>query len=575
MNPISSSSCFYFRPKFFHPSIKACSYQFPKSPSFNPQKHSCAVSNNVITQTKPSQLLALMFKTLDKFVCDFLDVSLPPGIDPQIVLSGNFAPVEELTPTPCEVVEGELPSMLDGVYIRNGPNPQFMPQEPYHLFDGDGMLHSIRVFNGGAMFCSRYVKTHKLVIEKKVGYPFIPSPFSSFNGMCASITRCMLIVAQMLLGYIDRRGTGIGTANTSLVLFDGALFALCETDLPYMIKVTSSGDIVTLSRHDFYVDDAPIRMCAHPKIDLDTRDIFAYQYDIFSPFLTFFKIDPSGIKLSSEVPIFSISKPLILHDFGLTKQSIIFQDNQLRVDPMEIIRGRSPVVFDANKMPRIGILPRHAVDEADLAWINIPGFNMMHVINAWDGEDSSKNEIIMVAPNIIAIECMLDSLQLFNCIFEKVTIDVSKRQAIRQPLCTENLELGTINPNYAGKKIRYVYAALLAEIPRSTGIVKLDLAKLNESSNDCIVARHLYMQGCYGNEPCFVPRERGMDDPMAREDDGVLVTYVHDENKNQSWFLVIDALDLTTVAWVKLPGRVPYGFHGLFVKQSQLHQNVG
>lgn len=49
-------------------------------------------------------------------------------------LSGNFAPVD------CEVfarnvpVEGTLPAALDGVYIRNGPNPRFPPDSPakYH-----------------------------------------------------------------------------------------------------------------------------------------------------------------------------------------------------------------------------------------------------------------------------------------------------------------------------------------------------------------------------------------------------------------------------------------------------------
>ncbi|KAL0297444.1 UNVERIFIED_CONTAM: putative carotenoid cleavage dioxygenase 4, chloroplastic [Sesamum radiatum] len=165
-----------------------------------------------IINKKQSSSLASIFQTLDDLVCNFLDLPLRPSIDPKYVLSGNFAPVDELPPTPCEVVEASLPSCLDGAYIRNGPNPRFIPPGPYHLFDGDGMLHMIRISRGEATFCSRYVKTYK-----------------QFNPI----------------------RHGFGVANTSLALFAGHLFALCESDIPYEIKVTPDGDIVTIGRHDF------------------------------------------------------------------------------------------------------------------------------------------------------------------------------------------------------------------------------------------------------------------------------------------------------------------------------------
>lgn len=571
-----SSSSSLFPLKFFPLSLKTSSLsrtqQIKIISKSSINKCLYVASNKITTLTKcPSQLIALIFKSMDEFVCEVLDLPLRPTNDPQCILSGNFAPTGELPPTPCEAVEGILPSMLDGVYIRNGSNPQFMPRGPYHSFDGDGMLHAIRVSGGHATLCSRYVMTHKLVMEKEVGYPFIPNMLSSYNGIFASIARCVLFKAKELAGYLNPKWTGFGTVNTNIVLFGGTLFALSESDLPYAIKVTSSGDIVTLSRHDFNTDDRLMRMCAHPKIDPDTGEIFSNTCDISSPFLTFFKIDPSGTKIFHSVPIFSITKPLFLHDFGLTKRFIIFQDIQLQVDPMEIVKGRCPVVFNANKIPRIGILPRHAKHDTELTWIDIPGFNMMHVINTWEEEDSSKTKITLLAPNFVSIEHGLELLHLFYNILEKVTIDIQKRQVVRQPLCPENLEFGTINPYYAKKKVRYVYAAMIDETPRATGIVKLDLEKLNESSNNCIVARHLYGDGCFGGEPFFVPRERELDDRTPGEDDGFLVTYLHDENEGQSWFLVVDALNLDMVARIKLPGRVPYGFHGLFVKESDLN----
>lgn len=119
---------------------------------------------------------------------------------------------------------------------------------------------------------------------------------------------------------------------------------------------------------------------------------------------------------------------------------------------------------------------------------------------------------------------------------------------------------------------RYVYAAVGDPMPKITGVVKLDVTVSEADRRDCIVASRMYGPGCFGGEPFFVAREP--DNPEADEDDGYLVSYVHDENIGESRFLVMDAKspNLNIVAAVKLPRRVPYGFHGLFVRQSDLNK---
>lgn len=104
-------------------------------------------------------------------------------------------------------------------------------------------------------------------------------------------------------------------------------------------------------------------------------------------------------------------------------------------------------------------------------------------------------------------------------------------------------------------------------MPKIAGVVKLDLSL---STADCTVACHLYPPGCYGGEPFFVAKEDN--NPAAEEDDGYLMTYVHNENTQESKFLVMDPKSptLEIIAAVNLPGRVPYGFHGIFVPHSQL-----
>ncbi|KAI3449127.1 hypothetical protein Pfo_005792 [Paulownia fortunei] len=525
--------------------------------TFETLKNPPPASKQVVIQkrNKNQSLFAIMFNTLDDLICAYLDLPLRPCIDPKHVLSGNFAPVDELPPTSCDVVEGSLPSCLDGAYIRNGPNPQFIPRAPYHFLDGDGMLHMIKICRGKATYCSRYVKTHKYMVEREIGYPILPNFFASFNGIAASMARSALTVAR-----------GCGVANTSVAQIGGQLFALCESDLPYAVKVTGEGDIITLGRHDFQTSEPFLRMTAHPKIDQLTGEAFAYGYNIKPPFLTFFRINSEGKKLK-DVPIFSMQGCAAIHDFAVTENYAIFPDMQILMNPLWILRGRSPVGIDLAKVPRLGIIPKYAEDESEMLWIDVPGLNMLHCVNAWE-EDGGKT-VTILASNIVSVEHIFDSVDLAQLTLQKITINVEAKTEQRHPLSTKGLDFGTINPAYAAKKNRYVYAVVIGSTAL-VGVVKLDLSLIKEDVCDCTVASCLYGPGCYGGEPFFVPREPN--NPAAAEDDGYLVTFLYDENTQESKFLVMDAKSptLDIIAAVKLPRRIPNGFHGLFVSESDL-----
>lgn len=102
--------------------------------------------------------------------------------------------------------------------------------------------------------------------------------------------------------------------------------------------------------------------------------------------------------------------------------------------------------------------------------------------------------------------------------------------------------------------------------------MKLDVSLSEVDRRECIVASRMFGPGCFGGEPFFVAREP--DNPEADEDDGYVISYVHNENTGESRFVVMDAKSptLEIVAAVKLPRRVPYGFHGLFVKESDINK---
>ncbi|KAL7150559.1 hypothetical protein ABFS83_05G120700 [Erythranthe nasuta] len=535
-----------------------------------PHTKKLTLKNPFITSSQKRPLLATFFKSMDDFVCTFLDPPLRPSIDPKHVLSGNFAPVDELPPTACDVVEGSLPPCLHGgAYIRNGPNPHFVPRGPHHLFDGDGMLHVITFTSpDGPMFCSRYVKTYKYTVEQKAGHPIFPSVFSSFNGIAASISRGLIIFARVLTRQFSPVVNGFGLANINVALIGGRLFALGESDLPYAMKVTPGGDVITLGRHDFFSDKPFLNMTAHPKMDPQTGETFAFRYHVIPPLLTIFKIDANG-KKQPDVPIFSMKSTSLSHDFALTRNYVIIPDTQIVMDFTEVVKGRTPARVDLDKVPRVGIIPRYAEDESELVWIEAHGLNVVHCTNAWEKDDGET--IVMVVSNPSSIEQALEGLDLAYPKIEKIIINVKDKTLHRHLLSDEVLDMGVINPTYSGRKCRYAYAGIVAQPMTLVGVVKIDLS-VEDSASGGIVASRLYGPGCSGSEPFFVPREP--ENPSAEEDDGYLVAYIHDENTQESKFLVMDAKSptLETVAAVKLPGRVPTGFHGLFIKESDLNK---
>ncbi|PON83793.1 Carotenoid oxygenase [Trema orientale] len=541
----------------------------PTSPPRRPNSSSSSSSSSSLVRQRrpnPPTLPGALFNALDDIINNFIDPPLRPSVDPKRVLSDNFAPViDELPPTKCLIEKGRLPSCLDGAYIRNGPNPQFLPRGPYHLFDGDGMLHCLRISHSGksATLTSRYVHTYKYDIERRAGHPLIPNVFSGFNGLTASAARGALSAARIFAGHFNP-ANGFGLANTSLASFGDRLYALGESDLPYEVRVTSNGDIQTVGRQDF---DGKLfmSMTAHPKLDPDTGETFAFRYGPVPPFLTYFRFDRSGEK-QPDVPIFSMTSPSFLHDFAITKKYAIFTEIQIGMKPMEMIGGGSPVGSDPSKVSRVGVIPRYAKDESEMRWFEVPGFNIMHAINAWDEDDA----VVMVAPNILSVEHTMERMELVHGLVEKLRIDLNTGIVSRHPMSASNLDFAVINPAFLGKKNKYVYAAVGDPMPKISGVVKLDVSSGRER-RECEVARRMYGPGCYGGEPFFVAKENPVE-----EDDGYLVSYVHDERSGESRFLVIDAKSpqLQIVASVKLPRRVPYGFHGLFVRESDLQKQL-
>ncbi|RAL49055.1 hypothetical protein DM860_015046 [Cuscuta australis] len=492
-----------------------------------------------------------------------LNQTLPKTADPKVQISGNFAPVPEQPVRQAVPVAGKIPECIQGVYVRNGANPLHAPVAGHHFFDGDGMIHAVRFKNGAVSYACRFTETHRFVQERALGRPVFPKAIGELHGH-TGIARLMLFYARGLFGLVDgSKGTGV--ANAGLVYFNNRLLAMSEDDLPYHVRVTPSGDLKTVGRYDFN-GELKSSMIAHPKLDPVSGELFALSYGVIqAPYLKFFWFSKSGRKSPDiEIPV---RDPTMMHDFAITERFVVVPDQQVVFKISEMVGGGSPVVYDKNKVARFGVLNKYAKDSSEMKWVEVPDCFCFHLWNAW--EEPETEEVVVIG------SCMTPPDSIFNereaelkSVLSEIRLDLntgkSTRKAIIQNQYQLNLEAGMVNRNKLGRRTRYAYLAIAEPWPKVSGFAKVDLFTGE-------VMKFMYGEEKYGGEPLFLPSAAA---PNGEEDAGHILAFSQDEKAGSSELQIVNAQTLDLEATVKLPSRVPYGFHGTFINAMDLASQV-
>lgn len=227
-----------------------------------------------------------------------------------------------------------------------------------------------------------------------------------------------------------------------------------------------------------------------------------------------------------------------------------------------MIQGGSPVVYDKNKVSRFGVLDKYASDASGIKWVEVPDCFCFHLWNSW--EDKETDEVVVIG------SCMTPADSIFNecdeglqSVLSEIRLNLKTGKSTRRPIlsCHDqvNLEAGMVNKNKLGRKTQFAYLAIAEPWPKVSGFAKVDL-----SSGQ--VRKFIYGDEKYGGEPLFFPR----DPNSENEDDGYILAFVHDEKKWTSELQIVNAMTLELEASIKLPSRVPYGFHGTFISAKDL-----
>jgi carotenoid cleavage dioxygenase len=472
-------------------------------------------------------------------------------------LEGEFAPLhEEYTLTGLDV-EGTIPGHLDGRYLRNGPNPiGEIDPELYHWFSGDGMVHGIRIRDGKAeWYRNRWVRSPQAA--KALGDP-----------------------------STDHFGIAPIGANTNVIAHAGRTLALIEAGLANY-ELTDELDTVGVCDFNGTLSGG---YTAHPKRDPETGELHAVSYSMNrGSTVQYSVIDVEG-RARRTVDIEVAGSPM-MHDFSLTEGHVVFYDLPVTFDakraaemtvpralrlPVRLMlsaligrvripdpitarqpapRGsdrRLPYSWNPKHPARVGVMPREGTN-ADVRWFDVEPCYVFHPMNAYDEGDTIVLDVIR-HPKMFATDHLGPNEGPPT--LDRWTVDLADGKVRESRFDDRGQEFPRIDERLIGKRHRYGYTPGFEDARGTGNLLKHDLVGGNTQQRSFGVEKAL-------GEFVFHPSSDG-----AAEDDGVLMGYIYDRPTDRSELAILDAQTLQDIASIKLPHRVPTGFHGNWVPSA-------
>tara|TARA_R110000824_G_scaffold61807_2_gene164015 strand:- start:1939 stop:3396 length:1458 start_codon:yes stop_codon:yes gene_type:complete len=479
---------------------------------------------------------------------DQVKVTLEPNDHPY--RNGAWTPVfEELDTDELEII-GTIPADIDGLYVRNTENPVHDSIGRYHPFDGDGMIHTIRLQNGKATYRNRFVRTDGFEAEQDEGGPL----WVGIMGKPSESKRP---------GW-GAHGSVKDSSSTDVVVHAGAILStFYQCGEGYRLDPAT---LETLGTADWVPEDG---ISAHPKVDEATGELLFFNYSTIAPYLHYGVVGPDN-KLKHFIPI-PLPGPRLPHDMAFTENFAIFNDCPLYWKPELIERNLYIPAWHPDEPTRFGIIPRRGQPE-DIKWFDAKPTYVLHWSNAYEDGD----EIVLdgyfqndpVPPPLTdfpaGYESMGASIDLhsFKPELHRWRFNLKTGETKEEALFNDYpVEFGMINQKIAGRPYRYVYS--VTGEPGwflFNGLTKHDL----ETGE----AEHLsFGEQRFGSEAPFIPRANAQS-----EDDGYLISFITDMAQDRSECIIIDAKDIAAgpVCTILLPHRISSGTHATWASAEQL-----
>ncbi|XP_031125654.1 carotenoid 9,10(9',10')-cleavage dioxygenase 1-like [Ipomoea triloba] len=551
----------------------------------------------------PSIIKKTCVGVLDAFVdstFEFVDQPLLPS-------QSNFSPVEEIgEAVGVTTIEGKIPEDFPiGVYVRNGPNPLFgglkstksMFGKSSHVWiEGEGMLHALyfvkdrRTAAWNISYKNKHVQTDTFKLEKVRKKPgFLPA----IEGDSLAVVLAYLL-NMLRFGEVNKY-----LSNTNVFEHSNKYYSIAENHLPQEIDIFSLQTLRNWNLNGSW--NRPFT--SHPKKAPGTGELVLMGIEPKKPYFMLGIISADGKKIVHKADL-RFNRCSLCHEIGVTQRYNVVMDFPLTLDIMRLIRGGPLIKYEKEGYARIGVMPRYG-DADSIRWFEVEPCCVFHIINSFEHND----EVVVIALRacksaIPGPDFGLEKFEWFSKGFQHTKDHIDENcdefskddesflcrvcewrlnmhtGEVKQRILTGtdfSMEFPMINHNFVGVRNKFGYTQVVGSQASSiSGMAKYGgLAKLNfedwrfetsmdgKESQDLIqVEYHMLPNNTFCSGATFVPRIGGVD-----EDDGWIITFVHNENTNISQVYIVDAKKFSSeaVAVISLPSRVPYGFHGAFM----------
>jgi len=360
--------------------------------------------------------------------------------------------------------------------------------------------------------------------------------------------------AQLLLGEDLRRVlTAAEREMTALkdefVSAEHFLLALIDSGHGAPTTEIDPGTLATVGVHDFggRLEGA---MTAHPHTDPVTGELVFFGYSPVAPFLRFHVAAPDGTLVRSET--IEVPFPCMMHDAIVTREHVVFLCCPATFRP-ENLATSEPIRWEPALGTHLGVMPRDGSSD-DVVWLQTDASYVFHVMNGWDEPG-----------RVVADVCRFDRLPILErsdqaleegtpARLTRWTLDLAGGTVKEERLDDRPCEFPRLDDRHACQPYRFGLAAGYAGGDRETGlfdrVVRYDHARGTRSERR--------LPGRL-SEPVFVPNGES-----AGEGEGfVLALYARMDDGARAELAVLDAeqLDAGPLATVRLPHRIPHGFH--------------
>uniref|UniRef100_A0A8C7GDS1 Beta-carotene 15, 15-dioxygenase 2, like n=1 Tax=Oncorhynchus kisutch TaxID=8019 RepID=A0A8C7GDS1_ONCKI len=516
--------------------------------------------------------------------------------------------VEEIPEPITTVIKGNIPSWINGSFLRNGPGKfEFGKDNFNHWFDGMALMHRFYIHDGEVTYSSRFLRSDSYmrnsekdrIVVCEFGTMAMPDPCKNF-------------FSRFLSRFKIPKATD--NASVNFVKYKGDYYVSTETN--YMRRVDPQS-LETKEKVDWSEYIAVNSATAHPHYDREGASYnMGNSYGKGGFFYNIIRVPPpekvagedkadfSGAQVLCSIPASDSRKPSYYHSFAMSENYVVFIEQPIKLDLLKFmlfrIQGKSfdkVMTWEPQYDTIFHVVHRHTGEQSKVKYSAPPMFTL-HQINAYEDKGFLVMDMCCGDDGDVIGDFTLENLRrgpgeemdkFYNSMCRNlprryvlpltvtddtpsdqnlVTLPFCQATAVKtgcgKVLCTHEelydeelfqyggLEFPQINyAHYNARPYRYYYACGFGHL-FSDSLLKMDL-----ETKKLKAWRH---PGLFPSEPVFVPAPNA-----TEEDDGVVMSIIITPRTEKSTFLlVLDAKTFTELGRAEVPVNIPFGTHGVF-----------